>query len=110
MVTAEPEPFKTQELYGGALLLSMPERFADVRSAWRRKWAFHHCSKQARRVLKLLIARPHALTPPPPHALCSDARPVPDHQEVWADPDEDQSLVVEVVEWAGDVGNEEVGR
>jgi hypothetical protein len=25
------------------------------------------------------------------------ARPVPDHQEVWADPEADESLVVEIV-------------
>jgi hypothetical protein len=47
---------------------------------------------------------------PPALPSCSDARPIPDHQEVWADPDEDQSLVVEVVERAGDVGDEDVGR
>eukprot|EP00197_Chlamydomonas_leiostraca_P012914 CAMPEP_0202864604 /NCGR_PEP_ID=MMETSP1391-20130828/4776_1 /ASSEMBLY_ACC=CAM_ASM_000867 /TAXON_ID=1034604 /ORGANISM="Chlamydomonas leiostraca, Strain SAG 11-49" /LENGTH=189 /DNA_ID=CAMNT_0049544361 /DNA_START=94 /DNA_END=660 /DNA_ORIENTATION=- len=39
----------------------------------------------------------------------SDFRPVPDHQEVWADAREDQSLVVEVVERL-EAGNAECGR
>ncbi|KAL6764755.1 hypothetical protein V8C86DRAFT_2469535 [Haematococcus lacustris] len=41
----------------------------------------------------------------------SDIRPVPDHQEVWADPHCDQSLVVEVVEYASAVQcDQECGR
>ena len=39
----------------------------------------------------------------------SDARPVPDHQEVWGDPSRDQSLVVEAVERAADVADADAG-
>ncbi|KAG2496033.1 hypothetical protein HYH03_005955 [Edaphochlamys debaryana] len=63
-------PVETRELYGGAMVCTLPVRLKDV----------------------------------------SDMRPVPDHQEVWADPDLDQALIFEVVEHDASVINADVGR
>mmetsp|Transcript_3203 Transcript_3203/g.8673 ORF Transcript_3203/g.8673 Transcript_3203/m.8673 type:complete len:194 (+) Transcript_3203:158-739(+) len=52
-----------RDLYGGAMELSVPERFDDV----------------------------------------SPFRPIPDNQEVFSDPPPDQSVVVELMEWLGEV-------
>ena len=38
------------------------------------------------------------------------ARPVPDHQEVFADPSSDQALVIEVLEHASDVPDRDGAR
>ncbi|PNH08418.1 putative ran guanine nucleotide release factor [Tetrabaena socialis] len=40
----------------------------------------------------------------------SDVRPVPDHQEVWADPELDQALIFEIVEHDASVLDADAGR
>ncbi|GMH35502.1 hypothetical protein BSKO_03370 [Bryopsis sp. KO-2023] len=57
-------------LFGGAIEVSVPQRFIDV----------------------------------------SDFRPVPDHQEIFADGNTDQSIIVEIVQHVGDVPDAESAR
>jgi hypothetical protein len=63
------EPIVSRQLFGGAVELSMPDRFIDI----------------------------------------SEFRQIPDSQEVFSDPNEDQSLIVEFVEHH-DVPNREAGE
>ncbi|KAJ9522993.1 hypothetical protein QJQ45_023839 [Haematococcus lacustris] len=95
-MVAPSDAWVDRPLFGGAMLLPLPARMTDIRSA-------------------ALGCRNLCHSPMPSYDVVAvsrgDIRPVPDHQEVWADPHCDQSLVVEVVEYASAVQcDQECGR
>lgn len=77
-------------LYGGAIAAAIPKRFTDCSSVEHKHW-----TKQA---AAALLAR--LLTRSSASVVCvasfSDFRQIPDHQEVWADADTDQSIIIEL--------------
>lgn len=86
-----------RELFGGALAMAMPDRFVDVRSAIGgiRKlivWKLEVKSCQT----------DHTQIDSPP-TLLSQFREVPDNQEVFGDPNTDQSIIVEILDLAQEV-------
>ena len=90
-----------QELYGGAITMSLPRKFEniwyiqlDLRSPWNfLRTAFLYSTL-------LCLNNKHPLS------LFSNVREVPDHQEVFVNVDEDQSVIVEILELAAEASDE----
>lgn len=78
-------------LYGGAITAAIPKRFTDCRSGGNTNSA----QERIRPAPPLLHAAGSLVCDCCVCAL-SDFRQIPDHQEVWADADTDQSIIIEL--------------
>lgn len=86
-------------LYGGAIVACLPNRFEDCRSV-PRDAEISQCDALTPRVTCSCITH---TSPHPDHVSslillppASNFRVIPDHQEVWADADTDQSIIIEL--------------
>lgn len=102
-----------QELYGGAITMNLPRKFGTIRykSATqharkrRRGQAIHRCDPMLSfDTCSPFANKDHWETSLLSLQICSSShvREVPDHQEVFVNVDEDQSVIVEILELAAE--------
>lgn len=87
--------WKLRKLYGGALEAAVPSRFEDVRCGVWWVWVA---------VANSLLCVPF------PGRNTSMFRQIPDHQEVFADADTDQSIIIELNSHQEDVDDDKALR
>lgn len=106
-----------QELYGGAITMNLPRKFGNIRYKINRIWNLHLDNP-------ILFVNTHSplvyediytfanknVEKFPSSSLqlvyFSHVREVPDHQEVFVNVDEDQSVIVEILELAAEASDD----
>jgi hypothetical protein len=79
-----------RQLFGGALVASVPARFDDVRCA---------ALKNVANNIVLIF-----------YYFSSDFRQVPDNQEVFSDPARDQSVIIELLQYEPTISDDQIAQ